>query len=481
MIRKILLIPSLLLSIILSAQKGAVEKFVTDTSMLHAEVSLCILDADNGQPVAEYNAGKSLSQASVMKLITTAAALEKLGPDYSFKTSVGYTGEIKKGSKTLFGNIIISGGGDPSLGSEKFPVQYDGLIGKWAEEISKLGIIRIKGRVITDDSRYDYQPVPSNWNWGDMGNYYGAGVYGLSLFDNTLRIHFRTADEGSIPAVTMYEPDDSGMELESFLKASGSTDEGYVYSSPYYNKGWITGTIPVNREDFVLKAAVTDPPLMAARLLSEKLEYLGIKIKLPPATARVLPGEINVNFTLITTTISPALSAIVEVLNHESVNLYAEHLVKELGKVFKGEGSTSAGTSVVTEFLDSIGVETDGLFIEDGSGLSPQDAINSRGLATLLWLMKKNGRFFEDFYKSLPEAGKEGTLINYFKDAAFESRLRAKSGSMTRVRSYAGYFTTTTGKEMVFSIIVNNYTGPSRKLISGIEEIIKEFILFRQE
>jgi serine-type D-Ala-D-Ala carboxypeptidase/endopeptidase (penicillin-binding protein 4) len=479
MIKRLLLIPAVLISMLSSAQNSAVERFLSDSVMLPAEVSICIIDVSTGQAVAEYNPYKSLSQASVMKLITTATALEKLGSAYTFKTSIGYTGEFKKGSKTLNGNIIISGGGDPALGSEKFPEQYNMIIEKWAEEISKLGIRKINGRVLTDDSRYDYQPVPSNWNWGDMGNYYGAGVYGLSLFDNTLKIHFRTGDEGSIPVITGFEPAGTGMELESFLKASGNTDEGYVYSSPYYNKGWITGTIPVNKDDFVLKASITDPPLMAARLLSEKLKSLGIKIALPPSTARVLPGENNVNFNLISVTASPLLSEIIEVLNHESVNLYAEHLLKELGKVFTGEGSTAAGVKVVTGFLDSAGVNTRGMFIEDGSGLSPQDAINSKGLATLLLYMKKNGRFFEDYYKSLPDAGKEGTLKNYFKDPVFDSRLRAKSGSMTRVRSYAGYFTTLAGHEMVFSIIVNNYNGSSRKVITGIEEILKEFILYR--
>jgi D-alanyl-D-alanine carboxypeptidase/D-alanyl-D-alanine-endopeptidase (penicillin-binding protein 4) len=479
MIRKLLLVPALMVSLAVSAQKGAIEQFLSDTSMAHASVSVCFIDAKTGEVVTDYNCERSLSQASVMKLITTAAALEKLGPEYTFKTIVGYSGKIKKGSKTLDGNIIIKGGGDPALGSEKFPDYYDHLLDKWVEEVTRLGIKRITGRVITDDSNYDYEPVPSNWNWGDMGNYYGAGVYGLSVFDNTLKIHFKTGDEGSLPLLLKIEPSDNDMVFENFLKASGSTDQGYVYSSPYYNKGWISGTIPVNREDFILKASITDPPLFTARLLTDKLKSGGINIKLPASTTRLMPGERTVSITEITTASSPALSAIVEVLNHESVNLYAEHLLKEMGKVFKGEGTTSAGTSVVKEFLDSIGIDSRGMFIEDGSGLSPQDAVNSKGLAMLLFHMKKESKAFDQYYNSLPEAGKNGTLKNVFKDSVFDSRLKAKSGSLTRVRSYAGYFTTMSGKEMIFSIIVNNYSGPSRTVISGIEAIIKEFILTR--
>jgi D-alanyl-D-alanine carboxypeptidase/D-alanyl-D-alanine-endopeptidase (penicillin-binding protein 4) len=159
------------------------------------------------------------------------------------------------------------------------------------------------------------------------------------------------------------------------------------------------------------------------------------------------------------------------------VNLFAEHLIKEMGKKFKNKGSTEAGSEVITEFLYNSGININGLFIEDGSGLSPLNAVNTRELVRLLVFMKKKGKYFNDFYSSLPDAGKNGTLKNYFKDPVFDSRLKAKSGSMTRVRSFAGYFTTKSGKEMVFSIIINNYSGPVKVITSGIEENIKELIL----
>jgi D-alanyl-D-alanine carboxypeptidase/D-alanyl-D-alanine-endopeptidase (penicillin-binding protein 4) len=116
------------------------------------------------------------------------------------------------------------------------------------------------------------------------------------------------------------------------------------------------------------------------------------------------------------------------------------------------------------------------MFIEDGSGLSPVNSINTRELVRLLVYMKNRGKYFSEYYSSLPDAGKNGTLKNSFKDPLFTSRLKAKSGSMTRVRSYAGYFTTLSGKEMVFSIIINNYSGPSDKIISEIEDNIKDLI-----
>jgi serine-type D-Ala-D-Ala carboxypeptidase/endopeptidase (penicillin-binding protein 4) len=469
----------LLLSFTSYGQKGQIEKFLSDTSMIHSSVSLYIIDVATGSPISEYNSEKSFTQASILKLITTSAALEMLGENYRFKTSLGYSGIIRKGSKTLDGNIVIKGGGDPTLGSENFPEFYNGFIDKWIKDLKALGIKKITGRVIVDDSYYDYQPVPKGWSWEDIGNYYGSGAYGLSIFDNTLQIHFKTSGKGSLPVLTNIIPEESGIEFTNLLTASDTEVNGYIFSAPYGNKGWIAGTIPENKADFILKGSIPDPPLFLAKIFNRKMKDAGIKVSNSPVTARLMPEVITDNFTLVSEISSPPLSAIIKVLNQNSVNLYAEHLIKELGKVYRDSGTTYAGTEVIMKFLNNSGVKTDGIFIVDGSGLSSRDAVNSASIVELLLFMKKNGRFFDEYKQSLPDAGKEGTLKNYFKDQVFESRLKVKSGSMTRVRSFAGYFTTLSGKDMIFCIIVNNYNGPSLKIVSGIEEIIKDIILNR--
>lgn len=479
MARRVLLIPFILYFTISSGQESYIQKFLSDSSMEHASVSLLIIDADKGNIIAEHDADKSLTQASVLKLITTAASIELLGSNYTFKTTLGYSGSIKKGSGTLDGNLIIKGGGDPVLGSENFPQYYGDFIEKWAVEISKLGIKKIRGRVLADDSYFDYQPVPGKWVWEDIGNYYGAGVYGLSVFDNTIEIHFRTGTEGSVPVITDIRPSGTEIEYKNYLRAYGSTDNGYVFMSPYSKNGWITGSIPSEREDFVLKASIPDPPLFIAQLLEKNLKEKGIKTDLEASTIRLLPELQSDKIKVVSEIISPPLDSVIASLNRESINLYAESLLKELGKKFKGEGSTEAGTEVVTEFLEKAGIKTDGMFILDGSGLSVQDAVNSREIAMLLLYMKKSGKHFGDYYNSLPGAGKEGTLKNCFKDPVFDSRLKAKSGTLLRVKSYAGYFTALSGKEMIFSIIVNNFSGSPARIVSFIEEIIKETILYK--
>lgn len=445
--------------------------------MVHASVSLCVADAETGVVVMEHNSQKSLAPASVMKLVTSAAALELLGPAYTFKTKIGYTGSLNKRSGKLTGNLIIRGEGDPVLGSKYFSDHSQDFMVSWIAEIRKMGIKKIEGRVLTDDSYYDYLPVPAKWLWEDAGNYYGAGAYGLSVFDNTYEIHFNTLSDSSRLTITDIVPNECRYEFSNFLVAAGTKDEGNVFAAPYSTTGWLAGTIPANNENFVLKASIADPPLLIAKMMNERLKAAGIPVSEDPTTLRLEPKGISTIVIPISETISPPLSDIIKVLNHESVNMYAEHLTKEMGKVYKNRGSTAAGIEVIKDFLDDAGIKTDGMFIEDGSGLSPVNAITSADLVKLLAYMKKNGKYFPDYYSSLPEAGKEGTLKNYFRDPVFDSRLIAKSGSLTRVRSFAGYFTTISGKNMIFSIIINNYTGPSKGIINSIEELLKEMIL----
>lgn len=475
MIRRSVLPFLFLLPAMLSAQEQSINALLSDSMMFHASVSICILDCSDGRVIAEKDPDKSLVPASVMKMVTSATALEMLGPDYTFKTMLGYSGKINTSKGILEGDIIIKGGGDPALGSEYFQDHYGDFISDWVEAIKSLGIRRITGKIISDDSYYDYQPVPSRWLWEDVGNYYGAGAYGLSVFDNTLKIHLKTGLEGSIPLITKMTPGEVYPDLTNRLVSYGITDSGYVFAAPYGSSGWIEGSVPAGNDDFVLKASISDPPLLLAEIISARLKLAGITVKEGSTTCRLGGEKRSAEPVVILLTTSPPLSDIIRVLNHESVNLFAEHLVKELGKVYENKGSTASGIKTINRFLaDSAGIRSGGIILTDGSGLSPSDVIDSRDLSMLLLYMKNHGKYYGEFYSSLPEAGKAGTLKNRFKDPVFSSSLRAKSGSMTRVRSYSGYLTCRSGKEVVFSIIINNYDGPPAKIVNAIENILKE-------
>lgn len=467
---------SISISILAFPQENAFNKFIADSSMEFGSVSFCVVNSDSNKVVYSYNAEKSLTPASILKILTTSCALELLGPEYTFKTTIGYTGNLKKRSGRLTGDIIIKGGGDPALGSRNFEDIYSGFADKWITEIKRLGIRKVDGRVITDDSYYDYLPVPAKWLWEDAGNYYGAGAYGLSVFDNTYEIHFQTSADSTNLLITGITPDECRFEFSNWLVAAGTSDKGYVFAAPYSTNGWLAGTIPANTDDFVLKASIADPPLIMAKVIDQKLKEAGIPVSGNPSTTRLLQTTINQEMVPVARSVSPPLNDIIRLLNKNSINLYAEHLVKELGRIYKNKGATEAGVEVIEDFLNGTGINTGGMFIEDGSGLSPLDAVNAKGMTSLLCYMKEKGKYFNDFYASLPEAGKEGTLKAWFKDPLFDNRMKAKSGSMTRVRSYAGYLTTLSGNNLAFCIIVNNFNGTTQTLISFIEDILKEVI-----
>jgi len=456
-----------------SGQESALLRLLSDTLMKHGDISVCI--ADKSGVIYSHNPDRSLTPASVMKLITTAAAIELLGPSYYFTTRAGYNGELNNRSGTLKGDIVITGGGDPALGSKNFEDHYGDFIGNIVRSIKEAGIRRVKGNIITDDSYYDFQPIPAKWVWEDAGNYYGAGAYGLSVFDNTYEIHFMTTSDSAMQ-ITGVVPPECNFEFSNWLVAAGTADQGYVFAAPYSTNGWLSGSIPANMDDFYLKASIADPPRLFAEIIEKRLEEEGIEVDGEATTARLMQGRFTKPGTTVFSIDSPPLEDVILELNHQSINMYAEHLVKELGLKYRGKGSTEAGIAVINEFLGKVLIDKRGMFIEDGSGLSPFNRINSEGLTSILIYMKNNSRYFEEYYNSLPAGGSEGTLKRYFRDPVFESRLRAKSGSMTRVRSYAGYLTTVSGKELSFSIIVNDFTAGSSLVVPYIEEILKECI-----
>ncbi len=468
----------------LSAQiDGYILDFVNDTLFRHAGISICFRDAKSGDIIADYNEDMALGSASVMKLVTTAVVLEKLGPDFRFGTRIGYTGYFNPSDSILKGYIVIKGGADPTILSEYFPEYNKDIIDKWADDIVYTGIKEIEGAVVSDATIFNYHPAPGGWTWSDLGNYYGAGAYGICIYDNMYRIHFKTGYEGSKPEITGIEPDIPGLLIENRLTSFGDTDNGYVYLEPYGNHAVIRGEIPAGRNDFILKASIPDPPLLVAYKLQDALKERGIHIHKNPTSLRLSP-DIAETFryqskSIITTSWSPPLSDIITITNTESVNMFAEQLIKYLGFVnnMTEFSSKSSGLKAIREYLTlNLDSGTQGLYIDDGSGLSRSNALSASFITSLLHFMKSRSRYSKIFHESLPEAGENGTLEHYFKDPVFYDNLRAKSGTSTRIRNYAGYFRTQKGKEVAFAVLVNNFNCSSSEVTYRVETLLKKVI-----
>lgn len=459
-----------------SSIEKALNKLVADPTLKNASLSFYVYDATNGVMVEEYNGNTSLVTASTMKVVTTATVLQHMGSYHKFTTELSYDGYIDTNC-TLHGNIYIEGGGDPTLGSKYFQKGDEDFMDEWIQAIKNLGIHHINGKIIGDDSYFSDEFVPASWGWGDMGNYYGAGVSGLSIYDNTTTFSFKAGPENNDKTeVECFEPYVPGLTIDNRVLAGNTTkDEAYIYGGPYDKYRLIKGRIPKGAEDFEVKGATHDPAYVAAFTLESKLWKNGITISGQAATTRELSIQNKLDTikrTEFHETKSPSLSQIVYWTNLISNNLYAEHLLKHIGVEKYHNGSVFSGTAAVNDYWTSKGVDMQGFNMNDGSGLSRANAISAKQLVEILTYMKKSSKYFDTFYSSLPNAGKTGTLKSYGKGTKIYNNLRAKSGTMTRVKSFTGYVKSADGKQLVFAIIANNYTCTTAQIGRKLEKLM---------
>jgi len=450
--------------------KNKVEAWKNNPALQHAGIGVFLQDAEAGEVLAQTDPQLSLVPGSTLKLITTATALEILGPDFRFETQLAYSGEIK--NDTLFGDLIIVGGGDPTLGSDYFKEHYldNHFLNHWLKALHEKNIVHIAGNLVTDATIFEDQMIPNTWIWEDLGNYYGAGASGLSVYDNLYKIHFASPPQAGQPTrIKHTSPFIPGLELENLVKSSNiNRDLAYVFGAPKSDKHIIRGTIPKGRNDFVIKAAVPNPPLLLAWELKNRLTETGLSV-----AGFIHEKKEPDNLTLhpLAHTVSPKLIDIIRVTNHESVNLFAEHLLKYLAWLTHGEGSTKKGLDVIADFWEKRGISLDGCFLADGSGLSHFNAITTRQMVEILYFMKNRSLHSDLFFTSLPYVP-NGTLY-FFNPLNFPGQsLRAKSGSMTRVRCYAGEIITQNNQAILFAIFLNNFSCSQTEAIKLVEDLL---------
>ncbi len=468
-----LLLLSACMTLNLSGQQQAMDSILADTTLTGTSWSVCFADASTGELIYSHDADRNLASASVMKLYPTSVALSLLGPDYRYRTDIYLSGDFNSRRGILDGDVIICGGGDPALGSEYFEEHYGDVTATWVKALKDAGVRRVRGRVAAAESIYDFNPAPSGWAWGDLGQYYGAGVYDINIHDNMYKIYITGREEGEPAVIDSVQDYGWDITLTSYLTSSGRTDRGYVYNAPYSDMAWITGSVPAD-SSFALRASIPDPPFTVAKKLDAGMRASGIRIDDRPSTIRA-PLD-TINSLKVFTTLSPPLAGIVKVTNHESVNMYAEALRKHLGYEILGQGTYVAGSAVIRQFLDSIGCEPYEAVMLDGSGLSSNNNISA--LMTVRLLVHMNGsNFAEAFISSLPEGAVSGTMKNYFRDEMFKGRVVAKTGTITGAKSFAGYFTTNSGRRVAFTTFANGFTVPSRTITDYMESLVREIIL----
>jgi len=459
------------------------ETMMADVQLKHAIFGFYVKDMTTGTVIADYNSEMSMPPASTMKLVTTATAYQVLGRGYKFKTKIMYSGTLDTITGVLNGDLYLIGGGDPTLGSKYFNkdgTQRDFLT-TWADSIYNFGIREIKGKVVADASIYRYEGVPSGWVWGDMGNYYGAGPSGLTIFDNLCELHFSTGplagDSTELHCTSPYIPN---IHIKNFVTAADSKDDdSYVYGAPFSYDWWVRGTIPKGQEDFVVKASIPDPEFIAAIELDYALEQKGINVTYAPTTFRQLDKLepfIKPEMKEILVHESPSLGTVMNLVNQQSINLFAEHVLCQISVNSSGYGSTNNGTIACTNYWKSK-IDATGLFMTDGSGLSRSNAVSAKFFVDLLTYMNtsKNAASFKE---SLAIAGKKGTMAGVADGTTADGRVYGKSGTMTRIKSYAGYVDSSSGKKLAYAMIINNHYCTSAQLKKYFEALMVKMSVY---
>jgi D-alanyl-D-alanine carboxypeptidase/D-alanyl-D-alanine-endopeptidase len=446
--------------------------------MRGASFSLVVKDVQEGKTVYSYDTDRLQSPASVLKTVATATALEILGEDYRYPTTLEYDGILENG--TLEGNLYIKGSGDPSLGSSHFALGQNKFLSTWIAALQKAGIKHITGSVISDESIFDTEGVSIKWLREDMGNYYAPGSYGISIFDNMYKLSLQTGAAGTRPVLKGTEPDIPFIRFKNYLKAAPvSSDSAYIIGAPLDDVRYLYGVLPANREAYVLKGDIPDPALYLARYLTDQLQQKGIRVDGSPSCYRI---EVEENRWKkgerkeIVTTYSPTLREIASICNHVSHNLYADALVKTVGLQYKPRrnemiSSFGRGVQVVKEYWEKKGLDVFPLRMNDGSGLAPADKVSAGFMGELLVYMATESAVSDAFIASLPQAGIEGSVRNFLKGSKLQGKARLKSGGITGVRSYAGYITKD-GKTYAVAVFSNNYSCPMSRMTGALEKLL---------
>ncbi|RGT02059.1 D-alanyl-D-alanine carboxypeptidase/D-alanyl-D-alanine-endopeptidase [Parabacteroides merdae] len=475
----VLLCLLLCLHLLAGAQTPAPVKWLLQAPYMRgASFSLVVKDVQEGRKVYSYDTDRLQSPASVLKTVATATALEILGEDYRYPTTLEYDGILENG--TLEGNLYIKGSGDPSLGSSHFAPGQNKFLSTWIAALQKAGIKHITGSVISDESIFDTEGVSIKWLREDMGNYYAPGSYGISIFDNMYKLSLQTGAAGTRPVLKGTEPDIPFIRFKNYLKAAPvSSDSAYIIGAPLDDVRYLYGVLPANREAYVLKGDIPDPALYLARYLTDQLQQKGIRVDGSPSCYRI---EVEENRWKkgerkeIVTTYSPTLREIASVCNHVSHNLYADALVKTVGLQYKPRrnemiSSFGRGVQVVKEYWEKKGLDVFPLRMNDGSGLAPADKVSAGFMGELLVYMATESAVSDAFIASLPQAGIEGSVRNFLKGSKLQGKAHLKSGGITGVRSYAGYITKD-GKTYAVAVFSNNYSCPMSRMTRALEKLL---------
>ena len=443
------------------ADEVVIKKFINDNRLNGAFVGVEVKDILADSIIYSHNSDLKFSTASNLKLFTSAAAIELLGPDYRFATSFYVNGDItKKGD--LKGDLIIVGGGDPLI-SGRFRDSITEILKCWTDSLSARGIKIIKGDLVVDNTFFEADDLAPGWSHDDLTYWYACPISALSFNDNCVDLHIYPAREKGEKCLITIQPQTNSIKIinNTTTYGEGSDNSFDFYRYPGTNTVEFFGGIAIDDTNGVIDYVSVDKPnLYCASVFKDIMTENGIKIK-----GRIINIDLNdlpskyyyKNLTSLFDWRSDPMSLIISVINKNSQNFFAEQTLKTIGAEICGSGSFLSSTRIVRDWLESIDITAEDVSYYDGSGLSYMNLAKPSTIIKLLDYMHSRPDF-EIYYESLAIPGVDRSVRRRMADNPLAEMMRTKTGSIANTRTFAGYLTTRSGQLMAFSLMVNNHS-----------------------
>lgn len=451
--------------------QSAVDRFVNADALACATTGVCVMDLETGKIVAGHNVDKGIVTASTMKIVTTATALEILGKDFLFHTRVYAVGNIDEHGK-LTGNIIIAGGGDPTLGSRFFK-DRTAFVDTLMMRMQAAGIKSIEGDIQLDATAIPDQPVPGYWMLEDMPESYGTGYHAINFADNQMRVKFTYHKDGSYTLSTIQDMPWLDLRGNVHQQIPGDTMNrpGLTSMIDYRNNAFdVTGIVARRkrgRENFTTWYACPAPQRLLSDSIRRALNTNGIVLA---ATKNKINN--NADTLLLLDYTSPSLAEIIESTLFRSDNMFAEALLRALPVDSGLPATTSNGVRMAYKLWKQQGLDTRQLAMKDGSGLARNGWATPQFLCDVLRLTYADShQLGVDYSQLLPRAGREGSVKRMLRKTSLRGNISLKSGSMGGVQCYAGYYPARNPRYAV-AVMVNNFSESRRDVVAQVQHLL---------
>lgn len=413
-----------------------------------------VVDLTSGVALYEQNADAPLIPASNMKLMVIAAAIDQLGKDHEFTTSLSIRGK----------DLVIVGSGDPTFGDEKLAANGEPITAvfhDWAGKLKAAGVKQISGDIVIDDSIFDAQFIHPGWPTDQFQAWYEAPIGGLNFNDNCVDVVVRPGAAGK-PAGLSCSPGNTFIEFINQTKSGGKQT---VSVRRKRGTNTIVASGSVARQGSFGPITIGDPGLFFGSVFKTVLAAKGIKVSGKVVRAKVKLGadRLPEGGHVVAIHRAPIAGAL-ERAGRNSLGMMAEGLMKAIGAKEKGVGSWASGREALTSFFTRVGVSPGQYTIDDGSGLSRGNKLSAKAATQVLsYMYRAPGGAFETLKKSLATPGDDGTLKRRLRGPLTKDRVFAKTGYINGVRTLAGYVQTTSGRWLAFAVFYNG-SGKTRPL-----------------